>query len=58
MGHAFDPSTLEGRDRSKFEAIQVCIVSSRTVRTTQKDPVSKANKQKRENHTKTLLETT
>lgn len=43
---AFSPSTLEAdRGRCEFEASQVCIVISRTVRAKQRDPVSKINKQ-------------
>jgi hypothetical protein len=46
VAHAFNPST-QGRDRqiSKFKASLVYKVSSRIARATQRNPVSKTNKQ-------------
>jgi hypothetical protein len=56
--HAFNPSTQEGRSRqiSEFEASLVYKVSSRTVRATQRNPVSKKRKEKqKQNKQKTDL---
>jgi hypothetical protein len=49
--HAFDPSTRGGRGRriSEFEASLVYRVSSRTARATQRNPVSKNQKNKNKN---------
>jgi hypothetical protein len=43
VAHAFNPSNSGGRDRriSEFEASLVYIVSSRTARAIQRNPVSK-----------------
>ena len=45
VSHAFNPSTWEAEaDRSEFKAILVYRVSSRTVRATLRNPVSKSSK--------------
>jgi hypothetical protein len=56
VAHAFDPSTQEeeaGRRISEFEASLVYRVSSRTARATQRNPVSKKQKQKQKKQNKT-----
>jgi hypothetical protein len=47
VAHAFNPSTWEAEAGkiSEFQASLVYTVSSRTARTTQRNPVSKTNKQ-------------
>jgi hypothetical protein len=59
VAHAFNPSTqeaeAEGRWIFEFEANLVYEVSSRTVRDTQRNPVSKQNKTK-QNHTKKKIQ--
>jgi hypothetical protein len=58
VAHAFDPSTLGGRGRriSEFEASLVYKVSSRTARATQRNPVSKKQKQTNKKKLKKKLE--
>lgn len=50
MGHAFNPSTLEKEavNLREFETSLVYRVSSRTARVTQRNPVSKKEKIRRE----------
>jgi hypothetical protein len=51
VAHAFNPSRGRGRQISEFEASLVYKVSSRTARATQRNPVSKKQKQnKTKNH--------
>ena len=48
VAHTFNPSTGgRGRQISEFKASLVYRVSSRTVRDTQRDPVSKKKKKKK-----------
>ena len=46
--HAFNPSTLGGRQTSEFEASLVYRMSSRTARVTQRNTVSKTKQKMRE----------
>jgi hypothetical protein len=52
VAHTFDPNTRgggRGRQISEFEANLVYKVNSRTARATQRNPVSKTNKQTNKN---------
>jgi hypothetical protein len=50
VAHAFNPSTWEAEQAiSEFETSLVYIVSSRTARATQRNPVSEKKKKKRAN---------
>jgi hypothetical protein len=50
VAHTFDPSAWKAESRwiSEFKASLVYKVSSRTARATQRNPVSKKNKRKKE----------
>ena len=58
VAHAFNPSTWEAEERwiSEFEASLDYRVSSRTARTTQRNPVSKKHKQTKKGYKKVLME--